>query len=277
MPKVILAHEDELLAANPKACDVLFDDAVAAWFEYLQTEKQVKPSTLAGYRSLLARPTGKRKARIMRAFAGRRLVAIKTKDVKSFLAKLDRADISARTVNVHREVLHALFEFARREDSFALASNPVAGTSKRPEDGAKPIETFEPDEVRQIAAAASAGLHRRKPGYRHSEFSPETEREWQRINEQDAALFTIAAFTGLRLGELVALRWRDVDFATGIIVVSRAMSAGKETSTKSRRSRIDLPSVDRPNDRHATTSVAGFCRVLTAIAAGDSYSNPQSR
>ena len=29
--------------------------------------------------------------------------------------------------------------------------------------------------------------------------------------EQDAALFLTAAFTGLRMGELIALRWRDVD------------------------------------------------------------------
>ena len=37
------------------------------------------------------------------------------------------------------------------------------------------------------------------------------EAEWRRINEQDAALFIIAACTGLRLGELCALRWSDVD------------------------------------------------------------------
>ena len=32
-------------------------------------------------------------------------------------------------------------------------------------------------------------------------------------DEQDGALFVVAAFTGLRLGELRALRWRDLDFA----------------------------------------------------------------
>ena len=78
---------------------------------------------------------------------------------------------------------------------------------------------------------------KRGRGYAHSVYSLETEREWQRINDQDAALFTFAAFTGLRLGELLALRWRDVDLRGGMMIVSRAMSEGEETSTKSRRAR----------------------------------------
>jgi integrase len=238
MAKAIDAHEAALRAANPGKDETLFEAAAEAWLVYLRTEKRIKPSTLSGYRSLLAEPSGKRKARIMRTFAGQRLFAITTKEVRQFLAKLDREDISARTVNIHRQVLHSIFEFARREESFGLPANPAAETTKRPEDGAKPIETFEPDEIRAIAQAAREGLHRGKGGYAHSAYSLETEQEWQRINEQDAALFTIAAFTGLRLGELLALRWRDIDLKGGVLSVSRAMSAGEETSTKSRRSRI---------------------------------------
>lgn len=238
MAQVIEAHEKELRETTPSLRRALFDDAVKAWLIYLKTEKRVKPSTLSGYRSLLTEPTGRRKARIMRGFGGHRLFAITTKEVRQFLAKLDREDISARTVNIHRQVLHSIFEFAGREDSFGLPTNPAAGTTKRPEDGAKPIETFEPDEIRAIAQAARDGLHRGRGGYSHSAYSLETEQEWRRINEQDAALFTIAAFTGLRLGELLALRWRDVNLNGGVLSVSRAMSAGEEASTKSRRSRV---------------------------------------
>jgi integrase len=50
--------------------------------------------------------------------------------------------------------------------------------------------------------------------------------------EQDGALFTVAAFTGLRLGELRALRWRDVDFANATIRVQ----AATPTAGKARRS-----------------------------------------
>lgn len=238
MAEVIEAHEAELRDTAPPAVrDALFDEAVAAWLKYLRREKRVKPSTLAGYRSLLAEPTGKRKARIMRKFGGRQLFSITTRDILKFLRMLDDEDISARTVNIHRQVLHSIFEFARREDAFGLLANPAAGTTKRPEDGAQPIDTFEPDEILRIANAAHSGLHRGRGGYAHSAYSAETEREWWRTNEQDAALFTVAAFTGLRLGELLALRWRDIDFRAGIVIVSRAMSDGEETSTKSRRSR----------------------------------------
>lgn len=247
MAEVIEEHEERLrLEAPPQRRDALFDDAVEAWLSHLKTERRAKPSTLRNYRVLLAKPGEKRRRRggrrpgrrMMAAFGGRRLFDITTKDVRSFLACLDREDLAPRTVNQHRQVLHAIFEFAGREESFALAINPAGETARRPEDGVKPIDTFEPTEIRAVAAAARAGLHRRRPGYSNSIYSAETDREWRRINEQDASLYVVAAATGLRLGELGALRWRDVDLKGGIVTVSRAMSEGEETSTKSRRSRI---------------------------------------
>lgn len=241
MAQVIAEQEDRLEREIPERSDAPFEEATAAWLEYLRTEKRVKPSTLQNYGILLAEPgTGrkKRKARIMRASGGRRLFDITTKDVRAFLAHLDREDLAPRSVNVYRQVLHAIFEYARREESFGLPDNPVAATAKRPEDGPAPIEVFEPEEIRSIAAAARAGRHRRRSGYRQSMFSAETDREWRRIDDQDASLFIIAPMTGLRIGELGALRWRDVDLGEGFLTVSRAFSAGQEMSTKSRRSRL---------------------------------------
>ncbi len=39
---------------------------------------------------------------------------------------------------------------------------------------------------------------------------------------QDAAIFRVAAYTGLRLGELLALRWRDADFEKRLVHVRRS-------------------------------------------------------
>lgn len=54
-----------------------------------------------------------------------------------------------------------------------------------------------------------------------------------------SALFTVAAFTGLRQGELLALRWQHVDFASRILHVRRNLPAGtsEEEAPKSHRVR----------------------------------------
>ena len=55
--------------------------------------------------------------------------------------------------------------------------------------------------------------------------------------------FRIAAFTGLRLGELLALRWEDVNIDARRLVVQRAVSAGIEGPTKSWQARF-IPLAD---------------------------------
>ena len=48
-------------------------------------------------------------------------------------------------------------------------------------------------------------------------------------------MIRVAAYAGLRRGELVALRWRDIDFVGHKIIVRRSLSAETELrSTKSR-------------------------------------------
>jgi hypothetical protein len=48
-------------------------------------------------------------------------------------------------------------------------------------------------------------------------------------SEQDAAIYLTAALTGLRRGELVAVRWRDVDSSAPLPVARRAIVSSRRS------------------------------------------------
>jgi integrase len=49
----------------------------------------------------------------------------------------------------------------------------------------------------------------------------------------DAGIFHVAAFAGLRMGEILALRWRDIDFSRRTIHVRENWTQGETTTPKS--------------------------------------------
>jgi integrase len=130
-----------------------------------------------------------------------------------------------------------------------------------------------PEEIEAIARALESGYHRHaqahhQPGCNRSathvcdcepvyrigrlafssyEAAQEYLREHRdeallRSDTQDAAAVRLSAYTGLRLGELLALRWSDIDWTGSALTVSRAISAGRETATKSGKiRRVPLP------------------------------------
>ena len=67
------------------------------------------------------------------------------------------------------------------------------------------------------------------------------------IPEQIRILFILAIYTGLRKGELLALQWDDIDFATNIIRVSKAITiidgkaVCKAPKTKTSNRTVSIP------------------------------------
>ena len=102
-------------------------------------------------------------------------------------------------------LMHGIFQRARKE--WSLPTNPVADVEKPPLSRSGDLQVFSPEEVWALVRAAAS--------------------------EQDAALVLTAAFTGLRMGELLALRWRDVDFAGSSVRVRASDYAGHLTTPKS--------------------------------------------
>ena len=62
--------------------------------------------------------------------------------------------------------------------------------------------------------------------------------EAKRLEHRYYPIWSLAVFTGMRSGELFALRWHDVDLENGLIYVNRSWSSiGGFGPTKSRRNR----------------------------------------
>jgi integrase len=61
-------------------------------------------------------------------------------------------------------------------------------------------------------------------------------------DRQDAEGFRLLFYTGLRIGEVLTLRWADVSLEDRLLLVHRGLSAGVETLPKGRRHRyVPLP------------------------------------
>jgi integrase len=65
------------------------------------------------------------------------------------------------------------------------------------------------------------------------------------LGPTEHALYLTAAMTGLRQGELVALRWMDVDWQAGKIRVRRNFTRQRYGTPKSKRSTRSVPLADR--------------------------------
>ena len=155
-----------------------------------------KPSTVRGYRSAI-------EAHLLPAFGSLRR---RGRDDRGYRA-LDR---DGRPLAPHAQ----------------QAARPASRDLRPGTEGLRPAA--EPGRRgREVPAAAAAATSR----------SSRPEEVWALVraaaSEQDAAIYLTAAFTGLRRGELLALRWRDVDFAGSVMRVRASFAGGALTTPKS--------------------------------------------
>jgi integrase len=226
---------------------VTFRELAAEYLRWLEDVKSAKPSTLRDHRCLLAEPgqahrrgSGASPGLIMRALGDRLAREVTTREVEDLLRSIASTGVAPRTVNKARQLVCAIFNYGMRPSTYGLTTNPAQHADRRREPDASPLAFYSPEQVEALARALADGAHRdpTRPALTPSEIDARA-----REDAQDAELIRVAAYAGLRRGELVALRWRDVDFAGRKIVVRRSLSADTELrSTKSRRAReVPLP------------------------------------
>jgi integrase len=173
-----------------------------------------KKTTISDYRSTL-------RVHLVPFFGGRSLDGIGVELVEAFITAKQKEGKASKSISNYVGLLYSMFAYAVRRGW--ARSNPVALAEKPRVDARNAdIRYLEVVELEELIRAV-----------------PDDE-----VGEIERVLYRTAAMTGLRRGELLALRWRDIDWASGVIRVRRSYTRGEFGHPKSGRSIRAVPLAD---------------------------------
>jgi len=138
-------------------------------------------------------------------------------DVEALKRALAAKRLKPKSIGNGLGTLSALMEFA--VDHGYAAPNPVRRVRKPQIEQSKDIHFLTVEEVEAVVRAAAD----------------------DDLGCVEAPMYLTAAMTGLRQGELLGLRWRDVDFTTMRLRVRHSFVHGEFGQPKSRRSSRSVP------------------------------------
>ena len=194
---------------------VSLDEAGERYLRHLEAVRARKRSTVQDYEIMLRR-------HLVPFFGDGALDRVTSDDVATYVQMKRRMGLARQTVVNQVNLLHGVCAYALRRGWVSV--NPVVGV-ERP-----PPQNRDPD-IRFLSVDELEALLRAVPD--------------DSLGQMEGALYLTAAMTGLRQGELVALRWQDLDWSAGIVRVRRSFSRGELGTPKSRRSSRAVPLADR--------------------------------
>lgn len=128
----------------------------------------------------------------------RQLASLTSPDIRRYYATLTSRGLSPASVRLQRAVLRQALQQA--VDDGLLARNPAVGV-RTPRQPRQELVILTAQEVASLLEMAPEGMYR--------------------------TLWTLAAYTGLRDGELGGLLWRDLDLDRGVVSVQRGLVDGE--------------------------------------------------
>ncbi len=190
----------------PKEAEVTFRDYSTDWLEN-HIKALRRASTHSRYEEALRKY-------IWPAIGAKRIEDVKRGDVRDLLLKLHKAGKSVAILSLVRDVVSGIMN--RAVDDELIQVNPGRDMMK------------------------ALGFKR----IRHTEVTPFTREEAELVLDTclkkypEYYCFMLTAFrTGMRLGEILALKWDDIDWHGRILVVRRSYRNQKISKTKTGRSR----------------------------------------
>ncbi len=186
------------------------------WVRY---ERQIAETTRANYRWRL-------QSHLLPYFADLRLDAITFDTVERYIAaKLAEPEpLSARTINMTVTLLSAILEGAVERE--LIPRNPAKGKGRRVRERAPRRSYLET--AAQIEALLNAA----------GELDSDARENRQHVARK--AMLATLTFAGLRISELCALRWRDVDLAAGWLTVGESKTDAGRRRVKVRGALRDV-------------------------------------
>jgi len=193
-----------------------------------------KPSTLESVEGHL-------RAHIKPLLGDLQVSDVEERDIVRLVDQLVRAGRAPKTIRNVLGTMHSLVDLALRDG--LIAHNPCRFAEVPRDDRDPEIRFLTPGEVERVLAAT--------PG----SDSAQTERTWWPVVR---LLILTAAMTGMRKGELRALRWSDLDWGALKLRVHRSYVRGQFGTPKTRRSVRAIPLasrlVEELEQHHRTTA-----------------------
>jgi len=229
----------KLRAARAEAETVGRTPTLARWGERWlgSVAHRVRPATLALYRTAVRR-------HVIPALGRIELARLRPSDVESMTGAMIDAGSAPSTAALTRRVLVVALSDAARD---GLVARNVARLARPPRTAEPRRRALSADEVRRFLAAIA--------------------------DDPLSPLVMLGVATGMRRGELLALRWSDVDETAGTLTIARALARSASggyavAEPKSRRARrtLALPAMAR----EALTRQRGL-QDAERMAAGDAW------
>jgi len=201
--------------------------AADAWLEHTETVRNAAPSTMYGYRVIVGRL-------FVEEFAREEpLRKITTARVSTYQGRLLRGELGQESIRRRIVVLRRILKHARKQGW--ITANVVEDVEIVAQPRPDPdFNVLEPSQVEYVARAVSVVPDREIPRWVNGEVDPRAFAAMQERRAMWADVVRLAAYTGLRFGELRALRWRDVNFAGEAVWVRRNAPTSAPADTKPR-------------------------------------------
>ncbi len=202
-------------AVVPRDQRLTIAEAGDLYLNHLEVVKGRKATTLQDYQQMLH-------GHLVPFLAGRSVDRVAPSDIAAYVSAKMRAGLSAKTVRNHCTFAGGLFGFAVRKGW--ATTNPVMHEDLPEVPHDDEIHFLTHEELEALFRAADGG---------------------DALGPTDLVIYLTAATTGLRMGELLALQWKDVDWAAGSIRVRRSYTRGAFSTPKSATSARVVPLTDR--------------------------------